>query len=436
MKNKMFINIFNKNINFLFKLTIVSVIFIIKMASYFDINTLISFLSNTYNENTKDVRSIIENNDFTTLIPLSLPNGIIICYDINTLDIVKSIMEYDEHINSVLLFNMTISCENLIKICNLVSEVSIYNLYFVKCTFTINTENGMTIDSYTEQIIDSCIINSICIEPENSKEGNGFDLLFNCMFKIIPYHIKFVEYNTLIDEEYQVFDRLLNFYNTKEYYIDLKMCNLIEDNFVQFLQTLKNNTTINSLSLSNMNSLHYIYFTPDYKNNKLLIQQLIDVLSKNTSITRLDLSEVLFNYKEGFGNTIAPLLENTTLTDLNLKSCNIGFYYNKAYRDNVPIYEETFYEALTKNTTLTSLSMTLYSYRVIQSIAEVLSKNSGLMKLDLDTRIKPIYNEFEEIMEPLKTNTTLTSLSLKRYTSKREWEEWEDCPNYYKLSYP
>lgn len=406
------------------------------MISYFDRNKLIYFLSNTYNENTKNVISIIENNDFTSLIPLSLPNGIIICYDINTLDIVQSIMEYDKNINSLLLFNMTISCENLIKICNLVSELSIYNLYFVKCTFTINNENDMTIDDYTKQIIDSYFINSICISSENSKEGNGFNILFSCMFKIIPYHIKFVEHNTLIDEEYQIFDRLLNFYNTKEYYIDLKMCNLIEDNFVQFLETLKNNTTINSLSLSNMDSLHYIYFTPDYKNNKYLIQKLIDILSKNTSITQLDLSEVLFNYIEGFGNTIAPLLENTSLIDLNLKSCNIGFYYNNTYCTNNPIYEKTFYEALTKNTTLTSLSMTLYSYSVIQSMAEVLSKNSGLMQLDLDTRITLIYNDFEKIMEPLKTNTTLTSLSLKRYTSKPEWEELDDCPDYYKLSYP
>ena len=63
---------------------------------------------------------------------------------------------------------------------------------------------------------------------------------------------------------------------------------------------------------------------------------------------------------------------------------------------------------------------------MIISAPDVLSKNSGLTKLDLDTRIKPIYNEFEQNMEPLKTNTTLTSLSLKRYTSKREWEEDDD----------
>ena len=401
------------------------------MVSYFDRNTLKSFLSDTYNEYTKDVISIIENNDFSTSLPLSLPNGIIICYDINKLDMVQSIMEYDENIYSLLLFNMTISCENLIKICNLVSKVSIYNLYFVNCTFTINTENGITIDDYTKQITDTCFINSICIRPKFLKEGNGFNLLFNCMFKIIPYHIKFVENNTLIDEEYQVFDRLLNFYNINKYYIDLKMCNLIEDNFVQFLETLKNNTIIISLSLSNMISLHSTYFDPVYRNNKSLIQQLIVVLSKNTSITQLDLSNLSFNYEEGFGNTIAPLLKNTSLTDLNLKSCNIGFY------NDIPIYEGAFYEALTKNTTLTSLSMTVYSYHVIHSMAEVLSKNSGLMKLKLDTRIRPIYYEFEKIMEPpLKTNITLISLSLKYYTSKEEWEDCDYCPDYYKLSYP
>lgn len=407
------------------------------MVSYFDKQDIISFINyDSYNEQIEDITSIIKNYDFSTLIPITLSNGIIVCYDINTLDIVQSIIEYDENITSLMLFNSTISCENLVKICNLVIKFSINNLYFVKCAFAINTENKLTIDDYTKLITGTSFINSICIN--SSKQlGNGFDLLFNCMFKLIPFHFKFVGSNKLDDNEYQVFDKLLNFYNSNYYYIDLKMCNLLEDNFVQFLETLKNNTTIVKLSLSSISALHSGYFPSEHKNNKDLFIQLIDILSKNTSIYSLDLSNVMFNYEDGFGNIIAPLLEkNTTLTELNLNDCNIGYYYNRTYHENDPVYEKSFYEALAKNSTLLSLTMTIYSERVIRQIANALSINSGLQQLKLDTRIRQVYDDFDEIMEPIRSNTSLVSLSLIRYTTKREWEAWDDCPDYFKLSYP
>lgn len=408
------------------------------MASYFDLNKIISFIRHySYNEYSKDIETIIKKYDMSSLIPITLPNGIIICYNVNSFDIVSSILEYDENITSLLLFNITLSCENLVKICNLINEKVISNLYFVKCTFINNSENGMTINDYMDQITEISFINSICIETENIKSGNGLDILFNCMFKIIPFHFKFVEHNTLTNDEFQVFNRLLNYYNSKRYYIDLQVCNLLEDNFKQFLETLRNNTSIVNLSLAELSSLQSMYFTPDYKDDKKLFLQLIDILSKNTSITSLNLSDLTFNYSDGIGNALSTLLkQNTTLTSLYLSKCHIGFYYNKHSHRDVPIYEEAFYKALKENTTLTSLSMTIYSYDIMESIAKSLSENSGLLELKLDTHSKAVYNNFDTIIEPLINNTTLTSLSLIRYTSKDEWEMDEDCPSYYKVSYP
>ena len=155
------------------------------------------------------------------------------------------------------------------------------------------------------------------------------------------------------------------------------------------------------------------------------------------SITELDLTKLTFNYSEGLGNVLVSLLEkNNTLTKLNLNDCNIGFYYDKYHHHNIPVNEQSFYEALKKNTTLTSLSMTVFSYNVVDSIADVLSKNSSLTQLELDTYIKPVYDNLDEIMKPLMSNTTLTSLSLTYYTPKPEWKEWDDYHSYYKLSYP
>ena len=210
------------------------------------------------------------------------------------------------------------------------------------------------------------------------------------------------------------------------------------------LKTLQNNQTIISLSLYGLTSLHSIYFKPDYEKDKELVLELTDILANNLTITNLDLSNLSFNYSEGFGNTISTILkQNTTLTSLDLSQCSVGYYYDKIYDNFKPVKEESFYKALKENTTLTSLKMTIYffdgSYRVIRKLADSLSKNTGLVELKLDTYSTYIYDNFDDIMSPLKNNTTLTSLSLIRYTTKQEWEEWwgeDECPSYYEISYP
>lgn len=397
------------------------------MTSILTVMDLTSFINHSYNDYSKNIRQIISNFDMSTLIPLTLPNGVIICYNIYTLDITNSIIKYDKNINSLLLYKMTLSCENLIKICNIVIDNFIENLYFVKCDFQNTSENNISIDYYIKLITKTFFINSICINSKEAHFDNGFDILFNCMFKIIPKHINFIGYNQLTNDEFQVFNKLLNYYNINDYYFGLKICDLEENNFKQFLETLTVNTTITNLSLTGLSSLQY-YNRLNYKDYDNLIIQLFNILSKNTSIIKLNLSDLNISslYTYLFVNLIN---NNKTLLKLNLSGNKILF------NDGV----SSFTKALTKNVSLTSLTMSINYCSMIKDIVKVLNKNIGLTTLNLETYSGKVYNNFNDIVvNNLKSNSTLTSLSLKCYTSKEEREYWDDdnYPLFYKLSYP
>ena len=229
---------------------------------------------------------------------------------------------------------------------------------------------------------------------------NFFDLYKINMLKL---------YNIVIDDNI-IKNHLNDYLKNNHNLIELDIINSTILNSNEFNKYLQLSTSLTSLSikhiyknntidlnnilepLKNIKSLQQINFTRCL--TKINCNKLIDLLTINTSINDLNISQnIIFNNENDEINFYNFLKNNTTLTNLNL-------HYTRITKTN----ELT--EALKYNSTLTSLN--LNSNESIK-IGEILKHNCTLTKLKINCMK---YDNVYDFMDGIQYNTTLTYLSL------------------------
>lgn len=395
----------------------------------------------------KDVDKIIESFNPSTLLPVIIPDGsncIILCYDMRVIDNVESTINSIISSNrgftefTLMLYNMSMSYENMASICNLLIKEThncLSNLYMLKCSFDITDFNNK---ATKQRLLDLIKIKDYYddydfVELHNvmiSKERNpGYEVLFCALSKFKPQSINFKDFNVLSDEEFKMFDRLLRWYKNHEIYIKLRLFDTTDTQFNKLLKIIEDkNSTIIGLNVSS-----------ECIKTEEQLKNICDALTHNSSITSLKLSSSIENGNVGY-NLSKIIKSNSTLTSLDISDCYIGTQYYPCSNKCVYVKESAFFDALSKNTTLTNLSMWINVSRMLSDFSEMIGSNVGLTSINCSTRSIKVYDDFEsEISKYINNNSTLISLGITRYTTKDEWEDWIGegrCPSYYHTSYP
>lgn len=207
----------------------------------------------------------------------------------------------------------------------------------------------------------------------------------------------------------------LNLYNTELHNIG----------FHYLSETLKFNTTITELNLSeNRHTYHDYrerdgYFgeeTDDLSDFSYIdfcygIRELSNVLKTNSSITKLDLSGN-YIYKNDVKFLWDALTVNTILTSLNLDNIKINLSFNPDY-DLVTYcqcYSKNYYNY---NISEDELNLYLDNIKINNnlSLGDVLKTNSTLTEISLSWNYLN-NDDIKDICEGLRANTSLNSLSL------------------------
>ncbi|RIB30295.1 hypothetical protein C2G38_2153070 [Gigaspora rosea] len=194
-------------------------------------------------------------------------------------------------------------------------------------------------------------------------------------------------------------------------------------------KVISKNTTVTSLNLSNirLGSINVNFITNFFKRAGVKI--LADALCKNSMLTCLDLSKNNLGSEEGKA-LAGALCKNSTLTSLNLGNNKLGSEGGKALADalckNSTLTYLNLYDnnvgseggkalagALCKNSTLTYLNLYNNDFRSEggKALANALCKNSTLTYLNLyDNNLGS--HGVKALADALCKNSTLTSLDL------------------------
>lgn len=183
--------------------------------------------------------------------------------------------------------------------------------------------------------------------------------------------------------------------------LNLHLADLTIAQFRVLIATLKKNTTVTKVDLSE--ALKYIVSLEDQDE---VVKLLAELLTENTTIQTLDLSHNVLGLNEATWRVFASALQNNhALIDLNLHSTALS-----------PVAFAQIFESLKSNHTLKSLDLGYNFYKqasedVLMSIAAMLQVNQTLQRLYLR------YNKFSDdkipvLAEALSKNQAITHLDL------------------------
>ena len=354
--------------------------------------------------------------------PIVLSNGTIICSDLRQMDAILECINSDacevNYYSLILHYIQDITVEDMIKICNLIALTDkILNFYILSCSFSIEDFSNPDRIQYMDKILtDKCILGKFVV-------SNTYvhPIILCTLWKFIPNEIKFCGINDI--NTFKMFCHMLNFYDSRDYYIDLSVSIGKSDCMDYFIKTLMDNHTITRLSVS-------------CNIEESQMKRLCKVLAANKIITHLKISTSYLT-KYSIGECIATLINNnTTLIELDISECKLGFYEQERTHHYIPISEPQFLESLGNNTTLSKLKLEIVTGYMLKLIGEAISKNCCLNVIHMNFTDRYAFHHFEDVIEPaLTVNTHIVSLYAMRRTTKEEWERYDKCPDYEEIFY-
>jgi len=304
------------------------------MCSRINVNDLIYCLHSEEDYPYEEIKSY-EYVPLSSTQPIVLSNDTIICSDLRQMDAILECINRDacevNYYSLILHYIQDITVEDMIKICNLIALIDkILNFYIVSYSFSIEDFSNPDRIQYMDKILtDKCILGKIVVS-----DTLIHPIIFCSMWKLIPNEIRFCGMNNI--NTFKMFCHLLNFYDSCDYYIDLSFSIDKSDCMDYFIKTLMNNHTITRLSVS-------------CNIDETQMNRLCEVLAANKIITHLKVSTGYLT-KYSIGECIATLINNnSTLIELDISECNLGFYEHDWTHHYIPVSEHQFLESLWHN---------------------------------------------------------------------------------------
>lgn len=318
--------------------------------------------------------NIITNNTSLTNLDMNVINPL----HVNVTEQICKILKYNTTLTQLDISRNGINLENLteaLQINTSIINLSIGATYNISCLDTILSKNNTIVELYLDYI----------------QINNSFEMekLAEIIKDNDTLHILSLQSIEMDDFDKNMYKYLLNSLaqNTSITYLNLSD-NLICMDELSYLLT--NNKTINTLYLCQILS-----FDEDESEN--IINNLIEPLKVNTTITKLNLSlNKLYKVTED----LAEMLKiNSTITDLDL--------YNNSIKEKIKYITD----ALEVNTTLSILNL---SYNKINDnidyITHLLEVNTTLTNLNLEKNFK--LKNYDKLINALINNTNLVEVSL------------------------